>query len=117
MTSLTLWADLTEMTALICTRWNLPTITLEAWNRGKAPRCFGEAHVRERPPKIRLRLHCYGRPRRPLAESTIWATLAHELGHFVPGAFHHGPAHREATLAIAHWLRQNGKSVDTRLNI
>lgn len=110
-----LWLDLAELLDRAKSRFRLPAgIRLEPVRRRYThTRMDGNAH--RYPPRIQLRLHRVNRPRRAVSPSTIMATLAHEIAHFVRGGWDHGPTHRKHTREVAAWIREQGYPVAPRL--
>lgn len=110
MKALLIWPTLHELCKEAVVEFGVPKdIVLEPFSRRRGVRCDGDALLR--PPRIRLRVHKYRRPNQPLASSTVFATLAHELAHLAPGGWDHGKAHALLAFSIASWMRGKGLTV------
>lgn len=110
-----LWIDLVELLDRAKSRFKLREgIRLEPVRRRYTHTTMdGKAH--RYPPRIQLRLNRYRRPSQALKPSTVMATLAHEIAHFVKGGWDHGPEHRRITREVAQWIRGQGYDVAPQL--
>jgi hypothetical protein len=103
MSSITVWPELRALANATCEHFKLRLTRLEPY-AGSDLACCETRHRGHN--VIRLRVHVYGRPTKPLARSTLTRLLAHELAHL---RFHgHGQEWKEFQQAILNYWRDEG---------
>lgn len=122
MATLLLWRDIIEISDKVCRKYGLsygqilPSTSKRQYGLfGEATACdrcynskiFKEENCNEK--IIKIRIHQYGRPNRPLKTSTILNTLAHELAHLK--YWNHGEQHTEFTKEIIDYMESLGYDV------
>jgi hypothetical protein len=119
--SIVLWKDIHEIAQKVCKHYGLsygrivPETRKQARHYGETQTCdkclnseyIDEVNCNEK--ILHIRIHQLNRPRAPLAESTIFRTLAHELAHL--RHWKHGPEHREFEEEILELIREMGYRV------
>ena len=118
--SVLLWKDLHDIADKVCVHFGLAYGKLLPETRTRA-RCYGETSACDRcqnspyvDPRncneklLRVRVHVLNK-KKPLANSTIIRTLAHEMAHL--REWDHSPAHKEFELEILEFIRDLGYDV------
>ena len=119
--SIVLWKDIHEIAQKVCKHYGLsygrivPETRKLARHYGEArpcDKCFNSDYIDEvncSEKVLYIRIHQLNRPRAPLAESTIFRTLAHELAHL--RRWKHGKEHREFEEEVVELMREMGYKV------
>lgn len=106
--SVILWKELHEIADKVCKHFGLKYNALLPETR-KQVRFYGECVQTSKGKNIYIRIHQLGKPKRPLASSTILNTLAHELAHLK--YWEHGQKHRDFEGEILDFIRELGYGV------
>jgi hypothetical protein len=107
MNNVTLWPELVQLAHKASRRFKLGVLRVEPFLLDERVKIDADCNVTDC--IIRIRLHRIGRRHQPLARSTIFASLAHELAHLrVP---EHSREHGDLTRRIAAWFREMGQPV------
>ena len=119
--SIVLWKDIHEIAQKVCKHYGLsygkivPETRKLAQHYGEIQSCdkclnseyIDEVNCSEK--ILYIRIHQLDRPRVPLAESTIFHTLAHELAHL--RHWKHGTEHRGFQEEIMELMREMGYKI------
>jgi hypothetical protein len=105
--SIILWKEIHEIANKVCKHFRLKYNAILPETR-KQVRFYGECVQTPKGKNIYIRIHQLGRPRRPLAASTILDTLAHELAHL--RHWGHDKKHKELHKQILVFIRELGYS-------
>ena len=103
--SIILWKDLQKITDVVCKKFNLKYNSLIPETRNRAF-FFGACISTSKGKNICLRIHQKGKPRKPLAKSTILHTLSHELAHLK--YWKHGKDHNKFQKEILRFIKDKG---------
>lgn len=119
--SILLWKEIYEITEKVCKHYNMKFGSIAPETR-MLTRCYGETFPCDKcanNPNIKsskckekiltIRVHQLKNKNKPLANSTIIRTLAHELAHL--REWKHGPAHKEFELQILKFIKDMGYTI------
>lgn len=93
---LTRWRDLQVLADIACRDYELRPRRIEPMTDQRC-KSFGHCDANG---VIKIRVHVFGKPHRPLKWATIVDTLAHELAHTDETGWRHGEEHRELSEVI-----------------